>query len=74
MTFFTNSNTSPETIKNFLTEKETRDKQISVELRAKGIITTPGKLFVISQRKEINELLVKGVFELISSNSKEISN
>ena len=74
MTFFINSSASPETIENFLTEKETRDKQISIELRAKGIIITPGELFAISRRKEINKLLVKGIFELISSNSKEISN
>ena len=74
MTFFINSSANPETIENFLTEKETRDKQISIELRAKGIIITPGEPFVISRRKEINKLLIKGIFELISNNSKEIDN
>jgi Reverse transcriptase (RNA-dependent DNA polymerase) len=74
MTFFTNSNTSSETIESFLTEKEARDKQISIELRAKGIITTLGEPFALSRRKEIDGLLAKGVFELISSNSEEVGN
>ena len=74
MTFFTNGSASSETIEIFLIKKETRDKQISIELRAKGIITTPGEPFAISRRKEIDGLLVKGVFELIFSNSKEIDN
>ena len=47
-TFFTNSSANSETTESFLTEKEARDKQISIKLRAKGIITTPGKLFAIS--------------------------
>ena len=74
MTFFIDNSASPETVKTFLTEKETRDKQISIELRAKGIIITPGKLFAISRRKEINGLLAKGIFELIPGNSREIGN
>ena len=61
-------------IESFLTEKEARNKQISIELRTKGIITIPGELFEVSRKKEINRLLAKGVFELISSNFKEIGN
>jgi len=72
--FFINSSASPETIENFLTEKKTRNKQISIELCAKGIIITLSELFAISRRKKINKLLIKGIFELISSNSKEINN
>jgi len=48
ITFFTNSNASLKTIENFLIEKKTRDKQISIELRAKGIIIILGELFAIS--------------------------
>ena len=61
-------------IENFLIEKEARNKQISIELRIKGIITTFSKLFEVSQRKEINKLLTKRVFKLISNNFKEIGN
>ena len=45
-----------------------------MDFHAKGIITTPGKPFTLSHRKEIDELLAQGIFELISNNSKEISN
>ena len=72
--FFTNNSVNLEAIENFLIEKKTRDKQILIELRAKSIIITPGELFAISRRKEINRLLVKSIFELIFSNSKEINN
>ena len=72
--FFTNNNISSKIIENFLTEKKTRDKQILIKLRAKNIIITFGKLFVISQKKEINKLLIKGVFKLISNNFKKINN
>ena len=53
----------------FLTEKEARDRQLSVELRAKGIINTPGEPFVLSRKKEINGLLEKGVFKLVPYDS-----
>ena len=50
----------------FLTEKEKRDRQLAIELRAKGVITAPGLLFKESRRKEIDSLLGKGIFKLVS--------
>ena len=50
----------------FLTEKEKRDRQLAIELRAKGVITAPGLPFEESRRKEIDSLLGKGVFKLVS--------
>ena len=61
-----------EELEAFLTKKEQRDIQLSTELRAKGIITTPGDPFELSRRTEIDSLLAKGVFELISTDSPEI--
>jgi hypothetical protein len=49
----------------FLTEKEQRDKQLAIDLRAKGVITTPGQPFEVSRRKEIDSLLGKGVFRIV---------
>ena len=65
--FFINSNINSKIIK-------TRDKQILIKLYIKNIIITPGELFAISQKKEIDKLLIKGIFKLIFSNSKEINN
>ena len=53
----------------FLTKKETRDRQLSIELRAKGIINTPSELFTLSRKKEINGLLEKEVFKLVPYDS-----
>ena len=50
----------------FLTEKEKRDRQLAIKLRAKGVITAPGLPFEESRRKEIDSLLGKGVFKLVS--------
>jgi hypothetical protein len=58
----------------YLTKKENRDKELSLELRQKGIITTLGELFKASRRKEIKGLIARGVFEIIDSDSKEIRN
>ena len=65
--FFINSNINSKIIK-------TRDKQILIKLYIKSIIIIPGELFIISQKKEIDKLLIKGIFKLIFSNSKEINN
>ena len=46
----------------FLTEKETRDRDLSIKLRAEGKITTPGKPFQLSQRTEYESLIARGVF------------
>jgi hypothetical protein len=58
----------------YLTEKENRDRELSLELRQKGIITTLGELFKASCRKEIKGLIARGVFKIINSDSKEIRN
>jgi hypothetical protein len=58
----------------YLTEKENRDRELSLELRQKGIIITLGELFKASRRKEIKGLITRGVFEIINSDSKEIRN
>ena len=70
--FSTDVTANMDMVKVFLTEKEARDRQTSIELRAKGVITTPGGLFAFSRRKEIDGLLARGVFELISGDSREI--
>ena len=56
----------------FLTEKENRDQEMSLELRAKGIITTPGGPYIFSRRKEMDGLLTQGVYELIHQDAEEI--
>jgi hypothetical protein len=58
----------------YLTEKENRDRELSLELRQKGIITTLGEPFEASRRKEIEGLIARGVFEIIDSDSEEIRN
>jgi hypothetical protein len=58
----------------YLTEKENRDRELSLELRQKGIITTLGEPFKASRRKEIKGLIARGVFEIIDSDSEEIRN
>jgi hypothetical protein len=57
-----------------LTKKENKDKELSLELRQKGIITTLGELFKASYRKEIKGLIARGVFKIINSDNKEIRN
>ncbi|RDW58864.1 hypothetical protein BP6252_13340 [Coleophoma cylindrospora] len=47
----------------FVTKKEQDDLQLAIQLREKGVITTPGKPFEESQRIEIDGLIAKGVFE-----------
>src|SRR3984885_14895270 len=58
----------------YLTKKENRDRELSLELRQKGIITTLGEPFEASRRKEIEGLIARGVFEIIDSDSEEIRN
>ena len=45
-----------------------------LDIPTKSIIAIFNKLFAISQKKEIDKLLVKRIFELIFNNSKEIDN
>ncbi|RKF63988.1 hypothetical protein OnM2_022050 [Erysiphe neolycopersici] len=46
----------------FLTSKEKADYELAVQLRNKGIISTPGKPFEISDAKEFEGLRSNGVF------------
>ncbi|KAI0993994.1 hypothetical protein K3495_g14189 [Podosphaera aphanis] len=57
-----------------LSEKETRDREISLDLRKKGIIKTTENPFVSSRRKEMEGLLAQGVYELIQRDADELHN
>ncbi len=46
----------------FISAKEKADFELSVKLRQEGVITTPGKPFEQSDRKEIDALVARGVF------------
>ncbi len=46
----------------YITAKEKADYDLSLKLRKDGIITTPGKPFKLSDRKEIDALVARGVF------------
>jgi len=56
----------------WIIEKETRDKQLSIELRVKGVITTLGGLFLFSRQKEIDRLLARRVFKMIQRDTEEL--
>jgi hypothetical protein len=62
----------PKEIEQFLIEKETRDIEFSIELRAKGIISTLGRPFELSRRTEIDGLLARGVFKMIHKDDLSI--
>jgi hypothetical protein len=46
----------------FIISKEESDLQLVLKLRKKGLITTPGFLFEVSQKQEIDSLITRGVF------------
>ncbi len=46
----------------YITAKEQADYELSIKLRQQGIITTSGKPFELSDRKEIDALVARGVF------------
>jgi hypothetical protein len=48
-----------------MTNKEQADIELSIKLKKKGTITTPGLLFEQSQTKEIKGLIARGVFEFV---------
>ncbi|KAI0998086.1 hypothetical protein K3495_g10103 [Podosphaera aphanis] len=50
----------------FISLKESNDLKLSQELRSKGVITTPGKPFELSRRKEIDGLIARQVFKFLS--------
>jgi hypothetical protein len=45
-----------------MTSKKELDLQLVLKLYKKGLITTPGSLFEVLQKQEINSLIAKGVF------------
>ena len=49
-------------VKAFLTEKEIRNQNLSIKLRAKSKITTQGKPFQIFWKIKYETLIAKGVF------------
>jgi hypothetical protein len=46
----------------FIISKEKVDIELAYELKAAGKITTPGKLFKISDKTEIDALIINSVF------------
>ena len=46
----------------YLSKKEEDDRKLAIKLRNDGVITTPGKPFEASDAKEINDLVIAGVF------------
>ncbi|KAI0992924.1 hypothetical protein K3495_g15260 [Podosphaera aphanis] len=57
-----------------LSEKEIRNREISLDLRKNGIIKTTENPFVSSRRKEMGGLLAQGVYELIQRDADELHN
>ena len=56
MTAFVTENSDLMDIEIYLTEKESRDRELDLDLRAKGIITTPGDPFELPRQQEIDRL------------------
>ncbi|KAI0993522.1 hypothetical protein K3495_g14662 [Podosphaera aphanis] len=56
-------------ITTFLSQKEELDQELSKKLRAEKIITDPNLPFFLSRQKEINGLISKGVFEIVTDSS-----
>jgi hypothetical protein len=54
----------------FINRKEQFDLDLSLDLRQRGIITTPGQPFQASQKQEIDALIAKEVFEFIPYDRK----
>ena len=50
----------------FLIEKELKDRNLTIKLRTKGKITAPKKPFQLSRKTEYDDLIIKGVFIIIS--------
>jgi hypothetical protein len=58
-------------IEQFLTEKEKNDFALAEKLRSEGKITTPGQAFEQSDRTEIDDLLLQGVFRFTKFDEAE---
>ena len=52
-------------LEQYFTHKEKADWALAIKLRKEGVITTPGEPFEESQRKEIEGLMAKGVFDFV---------
>ena len=49
----------------FIIKKEESDLELAKDLRRKGVITTLRQLFQESQQREIDSLIIRGVFEFV---------
>jgi hypothetical protein len=58
----------------YLTEKENRDRELSLNLYKKGIITTLREPFKASREREIKGLIARGVFKIVNSEKNKIGN
>ncbi|KAI0994535.1 hypothetical protein K3495_g13645 [Podosphaera aphanis] len=68
---------SPTSLKNsnnnyssFTTNKEIADRDLAVNLRLRGVITTPGAPFEAAQKQEIDSLIARGVFDFVNWDPK----
>ncbi len=48
--------------------KEIANKELAIRLCKEGVVTTPGLLFKMSQKKEMDGLTAGGVFKLVEYN------
>jgi len=49
----------------FIIKKEESDLELAKDLRRKGVITTLRQLFQESQQREIDSLIIRGIFEFV---------
>ncbi|KAK1994146.1 hypothetical protein LX36DRAFT_693319 [Colletotrichum falcatum] len=70
-TFAAEIATTESIVASAFTAKEDADYALAVELRKKGVITTPGKPFELSDKAEIEGLAARGVFFIVGYNEKE---
>jgi hypothetical protein len=50
------------TFDSFIKSKKESDLQLVLKLYKEGLITTPGSLFEVLQKQEINSLIARGIF------------
>ncbi|KAK1989724.1 hypothetical protein LX36DRAFT_743032 [Colletotrichum falcatum] len=70
-TFIVEIATTKSIVASAFTAKEDADYALAVELRKKGVIITPSKLFELSDKAEIEGLAARGVFFIVGYNKKE---
>ncbi|KAI0994429.1 hypothetical protein K3495_g13753 [Podosphaera aphanis] len=63
LTSFKNSDNN---YSSFITNKEIADRDLAVNLRSRGVITTPGAPFEAAQKQEIDNLIARGVFDFVN--------